>query len=94
LAWAVEHASPEECPIICQKWLALRPEERWWLYTQTAAATGHGLDGRGRGWRRALRYALTENPAHDPFGDTRARLVLRQQFVPTQTSQDDVSNNT
>ena len=35
LAWAAEHASPDECPIICQKWLALRPEERWWLYNKT-----------------------------------------------------------
>ena len=28
----------------------------------TAAATGNYLAGRGRGWRKALRYALTENP--------------------------------
>jgi hypothetical protein len=40
----------------------LAPEERWWLYTMTAAATGNFLAGRGRGWRKALRYALTENP--------------------------------
>ena len=40
------------------------PEERWWLYTQTAAATGHGINDRGRGWRKAVRYALTENPVH------------------------------
>jgi hypothetical protein len=40
----------------------LAPEERWWLYTMTAAATGNYLTGRGRGWRKALRYALTENP--------------------------------
>ena len=28
LAWAAEHATTQECAIICQKWLALRPEER------------------------------------------------------------------
>ncbi|PIP40031.1 MAG: hypothetical protein COX19_06575, partial [Desulfobacterales bacterium CG23_combo_of_CG06-09_8_20_14_all_51_8] len=40
----------------------LFPEERWWLYTQTAAATGHGVQDRGKGWRKAVRFALTENP--------------------------------
>jgi hypothetical protein len=40
----------------------LKPEERWWLFTITNAATGHAVNGRGKGWRRALRYALTENP--------------------------------
>ena len=30
--------------------------------TMTAAATGHALHGRGRGWRKAVRFALTENP--------------------------------
>lgn len=59
LAWAVEHASPEECPVICQKWLALRPEERWWLYTKTAAEAGRAEDGQ-RGWRKALYCALSD----------------------------------
>jgi hypothetical protein len=31
---------PEECLVICQKWLALRPEERWWLYSKTASEAG------------------------------------------------------
>ena len=43
-------------------WKGLVPEERWWLYTQTAAATGHGVRDRGKGWRKAVRFALTENP--------------------------------
>lgn len=93
LMWAIEDAEIKVVDVAIANWQGLLPEERWWLYTQTAAATGHGLDGRGRGWRRALRYALTENPAHDPFGDARASLVLRQQFAPTQTSQDDVNDN-
>src|SRR5439155_19529518 len=38
------------------------PEERWWLYTMTAAATGDHSMGRNRGWRKAVRFALTENP--------------------------------
>lgn len=59
LAWSVEHASTEECPIICQKWLALRPEERWWLYTKTAAGAARAEDGQ-RGWRKALYCALSD----------------------------------
>lgn len=43
-------------------WLGLVPEERWWLYTMTNAATGHAIKGRNKGWRKAVRFALTENP--------------------------------
>jgi hypothetical protein len=62
LAWAVEDADPTLVPAAIRNWLGLAPEERWWLFTMTAAATGHALHGRGRGWRKAVRYALTENP--------------------------------
>ncbi|MBM7867398.1 DUF3780 domain-containing protein [Heliobacterium gestii] len=59
LGWAAEHASPEECLVICQKWLALRPEERWWLYSKTASEAGLE-DQSGRGWRKALYCALSD----------------------------------
>lgn len=59
LAWASEHANPGECSIICQKWLALRPEERWWFYTKTAAEAGLTTDTQ-RGWRKALYCALSD----------------------------------
>jgi hypothetical protein len=62
LAWAIEDADPALIPTALVNWKGLLPEERWWLYTQTAAATGHGTADRGRGWRKAVRYALTENP--------------------------------
>ena len=62
LAWAIEEADPALIPTAIVNWNGLVPEERWWLYTQTAAATGHGVNDRGRGWRKAVRYALTENP--------------------------------
>lgn len=62
LAWAIEEADPGLIPTAIVNWNGLVPEERWWLYTQTAAATGHGINGRGRGWRKAVRFALTENP--------------------------------
>jgi hypothetical protein len=59
LGWAAEHASPEECLVIAQKWLALRPEERWWLYSKTASEAGLASDTQ-RGWRKALYCALAD----------------------------------
>jgi hypothetical protein len=65
LAWAIEEADPALTPMANKNWLGLVPEERWWLYTMTSAATGHALQGRNKGWRKAVRYALTENPVSD-----------------------------
>lgn len=62
LAWAIEDADPATIPTAIRNWLGLQPEERWWLYSMTNAATGHAASGRGKGWRKAVRYALTENP--------------------------------
>jgi hypothetical protein len=61
LAWAIEDAAPDLIPIAITNWSGLKPEERWWLFTMTAAATG-GIDDGEIGWRKALRFALTENP--------------------------------
>ena len=62
LAWAVEDADPALVPTAVKNWLGLAPEERWWLFTMTNAATGHAVHGRNKGWRKAVRFALTENP--------------------------------
>ncbi len=62
LAWAIEQAEPEHAATAVANWRGLAPEERWWLYTMTAAQTGHAERGRDCGWRRALRFALCENP--------------------------------
>lgn len=59
LAWASEKANPDELPVICSKWLALRPEERWWLFSMTAAESGLSEDSE-RGWRKALYFALAD----------------------------------
>ncbi|CAN5217423.1 DUF3780 domain-containing protein [soil metagenome] len=61
LAWAIEDADPAVIPVAVRNWQGLAPEERWWLFTMTNAATGHALSGRNRGWRKAVRFALTEN---------------------------------
>jgi len=62
LAWAIEDAETTLAYTAVRNWLGLAPEERWWLYTMTNAATGHAKKGRGVGWRKAVRFALTENP--------------------------------
>ena len=68
LLWAVEapDVKPEEMAVAIRNWLGLKPEERWWLYTMTAAATGlaHQL---GMGWRGALRQALCFGTRSDAF---------------------------
>jgi hypothetical protein len=64
LAWAAETAKEEQLPVVCSKWAALRPEERWWLFSMTVAEAGLPDDTQ-RGWRRALFCALSdgEKPA-------------------------------
>lgn len=57
LAWAVETMEMEKIPVAVRNWLALRPEERWWLFGMTAMSTGGVNDGE-QGWRLALRHAL------------------------------------
>jgi len=59
LAWAAEIANEEQIPVICNKWAALRPEERWWLFAMTVAEAGLPYDTQ-RGWRRALFFALSD----------------------------------
>lgn len=72
LAWAVEKALPDSVPNAVRNWVGLRPEERWWLYTVTAAATGLPGDA-DTGWRKALRFALTENPLAEPLNEEAAK---------------------
>jgi hypothetical protein len=77
LAWAVEKASLESVPNAIRNWVGLRPEERWWLFTITAAATGYP-EHADVGWRKALRFALTENPLAEPLTERMDGLVQRQ----------------
>jgi hypothetical protein len=68
LLWAIEQldVSPEEIAVGIRNWLGLKPEERWWLYTMTAAATGLAHQ-TGMGWRDALRRALCFGTRRDAF---------------------------
>lgn len=71
LAWAIEGMEFDHIPIAVRNWLALRPEERWWLFGMTAITTG-GVNDGDKGWRLALRHAL---------GD----VAQNQLFSPRQT---------
>jgi len=73
LAWAVEGMAPENIPIAVRNWLALRPEERWWLFGMTAMSTG-GVHDSNKGWRLALRHAL---------GDVAQTELFKPQAVKT-----------
>ncbi len=73
LAWAAEHATQDECLIICQKWLVLRPEERWWLYSKTSSEAGMA-DQMNRGWRKALYCALSDGES----------IKVKSMFTPKQ----------
>ncbi len=63
LMWAIEDSDPQLIQIAVKNWLGLSREERWWLFTMANAITGHADDKRG--WRKAIRFALTENPVDD-----------------------------
>lgn len=94
LAWAIEDADPALIPHALANWKGLVPEERWWLYTQTAAATGHGIHDRNKGWRKAVRYALTENPVLAKSSEAVVPEYFRQittgsLFRPTEDATDD-----
>jgi len=68
LLWAIEQGdvSDEQTAVAIRNWLGLKPEERWWLYTMTAAATGFAHQA-GMGWRSALRHALCFGTRKDAF---------------------------
>jgi hypothetical protein len=59
LAWAAETATSDQISVICNKWTALRAEERWWLFSMTVAEAGLPEDTQ-RGWRRALFLAMSD----------------------------------
>lgn len=81
LAWAVEQMDAEKIPVAVRNWLALRPEERWWLFGMTAMSTG-GLMDAGKGWRAALKHAL---------GDVAQSDLLAPRARRSSRGQDDIS---
>ena len=78
LAWAVEGMNMEKIPVAVRNWLALRPEERWWLFGMTAMSTG-GIDDGEKGWRLALRHALGDVAQSEQL-KPRERKIVRNQI--------------
>jgi hypothetical protein len=98
LAWAIEDADPTLIPVAIRNWLGLSPEERWWLFTMTNATSG-GVNDK-RGWRKAIRYALTENPVDNVNMDNirieltaeraKSRKVLKKRTDDSESDQMDI----
>lgn len=83
LAWAVENMTMENIPVAVRNWLALRPEERWWLFGMTAMSTG-GLNDGNKGWRLALRHALGDVAQSDLL-QPKGRRLLKDKSIDTPT---------
>lgn len=81
LAWAIEDLESEKIGTALRNWLALRQEERWWLFGVTAATVG-GLGDRGRGWRMALRYALGDTPQPTAIREPRRNIKKTKEDIP------------
>lgn len=78
LAWAAETANDDQIAVICSKWAALRPEERWWLFAMTVAEAGLPEDTQ-RGWRRALFLALSDG--EKPSRGRKSRRPVEQDLL-------------
>ena len=59
LAWGIEQTDLDRVPLAVNNWLGFKPEERWWLFSMTAASSGT-VDDQNRGWRKALGFALMD----------------------------------
>ena len=79
LAWAAETADDAQLPVVCSKWAALRPEERWWLFAMTVAEAGLPED-TARGWRRALFHALSDG--EKPVGRVPRPRPIQEELFP------------
>lgn len=82
LAWAVEGMEMENIPVAVRNWLALRPEERWWLFGMTAMSTG-GINDGSKGWRLALRHALGDVAQSELLQPRGRREIARRDSLPT-----------
>ena len=77
--------SPTAVPNAVRNWIGLRPEERWWLFTSPPRRR----DFRSMpdiGWRKALRYALTENPLAEYTREQRSQAMASRNQSQKQAS--------
>jgi hypothetical protein len=93
LAWAVEGMDIDNIPVAIRNWLALQPEERWWLFGMTSMSTG-GIEDRDLGWRIALRHALgdivqTDQVERSQTSNTTSSVLLKSADTKPQPSNDE-----
>lgn len=72
LLWAIEDADIRLVPNALRNWEGLSREERWWLFTMTNATSGSYLDKRG--WRKAVRFALSENQLSIAYNERESQI--------------------
>ncbi|MDX8128022.1 anti-phage-associated DUF3780 domain-containing protein [Methylomonas sp. OY6] len=84
LAWAIEGMEFDHIPIAVRNWLALRPEERWWLFGMTAITTG-GVNDGDKGWRLALRHALGDVAQNESFKPQSVQIPSRDKIKDSET---------
>jgi hypothetical protein len=65
LAWAVEAVEEEDVSAVAAAWVALRPEERWWLFGRVASVGGSSDDACSKP-RRGLGLLLSGGPDRRP----------------------------
>ncbi len=92
LAWAIEGMEIDNIPVAVRNWLALQPEERWWLFGMTAMSTG-GIEDRDVGWRIALRHALgdivqTEQIERSQVARATSSILLKSHDTKSKPSND------
>jgi len=61
LVWAINGYDTKSVTSAILNWRGLSHEERWWLFTM-ANSIGGGAHDSERGWRKAISYALCDNP--------------------------------
>lgn len=76
LAWAVEAAEDEDIAAVTAAWVALRPEERWWLFGRVARTAGAAADASAKP-RRGLALLLSAGPDRTPAAAPRAPRPIR-----------------
>jgi hypothetical protein len=61
LVWAINGYDERSTDSAIRNWRNLSHEERWWMFTM-ANSIGGGAYESEHGWRKAISYALCDNP--------------------------------
>lgn len=67
LVWAINGYDDRSVAAAIRNWQNLSHEERWWLFTM-ANSVGGGVHDSEHGWRKAISFALCDNPTKSVAG--------------------------